>query len=245
MNISGIFNLKIPLLIFLVGVFLSANIHASLNSKFVYSQKLGSHIETVLGKTKLKSSYKTPDGYTFAFGGYINGSHKIFKRSLFVFKDDYLVMLALYGDNSSDKFISLEQRNKWTFDFYKGLKQNLYDNYQSDFANLFDSQYTINANICENPYFFEKCNDSFYIEGKKKGIGIYIFDSEEVGLVYFDTNMSYDFKYEDFLGMARRQLQVIISGEIAIEKSKSFGTQDKLAIRNLEDPSISEAIKLD
>ena len=77
-------------------IFFSIDIAASLNNQFVYSQKLGTHIETVTSKTKgLRTATKTPEGYTFVFGGYLNGAPKIFSTTLYVFKDDLQIFINL------------------------------------------------------------------------------------------------------------------------------------------------------
>ena len=77
--------------------FITIEVQASLNNEFVYSQKLGTHIDTVISKTKgLRHSTKTPEGYSFVFGGYLNGAPKIFSKTLYVFKDDYLIFIIFH-----------------------------------------------------------------------------------------------------------------------------------------------------
>ena len=217
-------------------IFLSADAAASLNNQFVYSQKLGTHIETVTSKTKgLRVAKKTPEGYTFIFGGYLNGAPKIFSRTLYIFKDDRLIFINLYADNAANKFGGPQERNKWTYNFYQALTKNLEKNYGS----FFSPEESPGAN-CEDYRFYEKCNDRYYLQGKKKGIGIYIDDSREVGLTYFDIKAVKDLTYGKFLREARRSLVMTQYSEPS-EDVKKIQTQRT----NIADPNVAMTLKLD
>jgi hypothetical protein len=217
-------------------IFLSADSDASLNNQFVYSQKLGTHIETVTSKTKgLRVATKTPEGYTFIFGGYLNGAPKIFSTTLYVFKDDRLIFINLYADNAANKFGGPQERNKWTYNFYQALTKNLEKNYGS----FFSPEESPGAN-CEDYRFYEKCNDRYYLQGKKKGIGIYIDDSREVGLTYFDSKAVKDLTYGKFLREARRALVMTQYSESSDDVKKSQTERTSIA-----DPNVAMTIKLD
>ena len=217
-------------------IFLSADSDASLNNQFVYSQKLGTHIETVTSKTKgLRVATKTPEGYTFIFGGYLNGAPKIFSTTLYVFKDDRLIFINLYADNAASKFGGPQERNKWTYNFYQALTKNLEKNYGS----FFSPEESPGAN-CEDYRFYEKCNDRYYLQGKKKGIGIYIDDSREVGLTYFDSKAVKDLTYGKFLREARRSLVMTQYSESSDDVKKSQTERTSIA-----DPNVAMTIKLD
>jgi hypothetical protein len=218
-------------------IFLSIDVAASLNNQFVYSQKLGTHIETVTSKTKgLRSSIKTPEGYTFIFGGYLNGAPKIFSRTLYVFKNDRLIFINLYADNPANKFGSPQERNKWTYNFYQALTDNLEKNYKSFFGPDAKS-----AAFCEDYIFYEKCNSSYYLQGKKKGIGIYINDSREVGLSYFDVKAVKEFTYNKFLREARKSLVMAQYSESSNKKAE----KNEIGRPNIEDPNIAMTLKLE
>ena len=227
----------------LLCVFFSLDIAASLNNPFVYSQKLGTHVETVTSKTGyLSTATKTPEGYTFLFGGYLNGAPKIFSRTLYVFRDDQLIFINLYADNAANKFGSPQERNKWTYNFYQALTKNLEKNYGS----LFSQEDAPGAN-CENYKFYEKCNDIYYLEGKKKGIGIYINDSREVGLSYFDVNAVKDLTYSEFIREARRSLIML---QFAAKPPEQLSPNElkKLELEkrpSVPDPNMAMTIKLD
>jgi hypothetical protein len=191
-------------------IFLSIDIAASLNNQFVYSQKLGTHIETVMSKTRvLKTSIKTPEGYTFIFGGYLNGAPKIFSTTLYVFKDDRLIFINLYADNAANKFGGPQERNKWTYNFYQALTKNLEKN---------------------------------YLQGKKKGIGIYIDDSREVGLSYFDVKAVKDFTYSKFLREARRSL---VMSQYSRSATPNDVKKNELERKSIPDPNVAMTLKLD
>ena len=217
-------------------IFFSIDIAASLNNQFVYSQKLGTHIETVTSKTKgLRTATKTPEGYTFVFGGYLNGAPKIFSTTLYVFKDDRLIFINLYADNPANKFGGPQERNKWTYNFYQGLTKNLEKNYGS----LFSPEESPGAN-CEDYRFYEKCNDRYYLQGKKKGIGIYIEDSREVGLSYFDVKAVKNLTYSKFLKEARRSLVMKQYSEPSDDVKKSQTERTSVV-----DPNVAMTLKLD
>ena len=222
---------------FLGCLFFAVNVGASLNSEFVFSQKLGTHIETVISKTKrLRHSVKTPEGLSFVFGGYLNGAPKIFSRTLYIFKDDRLIFINLYADNPARKFGGPEERNKWSYDFFRALTKNLRENYGSYFSKNPPRNPTY-----EDYIFYENCNDSYYLEGNKKGIGIYINKSREVGLSYFDVNAVEKLNYGRFLKEARRSL-------IAFEFAEAQGAEKTVSARkpaSMVDPNIAMKIKLD
>ena len=219
--------------------FISIEAHASLNNEFVYSQKLGTHIDTVISKTSgLRHSAKTPEGYSFVFGGYLNGAPKIFSKTLYVFKDDHLILINLYADNPTSKFESPSDRNKWTYFFYKALTENLKNNY----GKLFSAEPSKSPS-CEDYKFYENCYSSYYLKGKKKGIGIYIYNSREVALSYFDAKAVKKLTYQKFLKEARRSLiSLEFSEDISAESPPKLVSERKRAI---DDPNVGLKLKLD
>jgi hypothetical protein len=223
---------------FVAVIFLSLDLFASLNSKFVYSQKLGSHIETVISKTKgLRQVKKTQAGYSFVFGGYLNGAPKIFTNTLYIFKEDRLIFINLYADNKSNKFGGPGERNKWTYQFYKNLTLNLKKNYGDFFEK---KARTGDTPFCQSMEYYEDCNDSFFLEGKKKGIGIFIINSREVGLSYFDVEAVDELTYEKFLAEASRSLVSMRYAEIPLVPGQEI-IQRKAPVN----PNTAMSLKLD
>lgn len=225
-------------LLFLAISFLCLNLSASLNSKFVYSQKLGSHIETVISKTKgLRQVKKTQAGYSFVFGGYLNGAPKIFTDTLYVFKNDRLIFINLYADNKSNKFGGPAERNKWTYQFYKNLTLNLKKNYGDFFER---KARTGDTPFCLSIEYYEDCNDTHYLKGKEKGIGIFILNSREVGLSYFDVEAVDELTYSKFLNEASRSLVSMRYAEIPLMDGKGAAKK-----KSPVSPNTAMSLKLD